>query len=174
MEENLPTYHPEPDRLESDQAAAEHFAKKIRQFLQDEADKNHLLLGEREFSWEDIYRGIDDALGDFNITQPSSNYTARTLPKLLRNLIYMRAAVYCFRSAANVQARNNTQFSDQGFTVSESDKAPMYLQLAGNILQDYEQKKLEYKVQVNIDSFWGGIGSDAAYWSEGGHEDGIL
>jgi hypothetical protein len=167
MSAPLPDYVPEPDSFEDENAAMKYMAPKVRQFLRDEADKNHLLLGQEEFTWEDIYRGVEDALQDYNVTQPSTSHKLNDAPKAIRALIYYRAAAFCLKSAANQQARNNQQYSDQGFSLAESDKAPMYLQMASQLEQYYEEKKAKYKAEVNAANTWGGIYSESVFTPTG-------
>lgn len=165
--EQMPAYTPEPDSFETLQTAMEWFAKKVRSFMQDETEINEL-LGKREFSWDSIYTQVEAALSDWNTTPPVMNTTVQNFPKEARFLIYRKAAIELLRSAANPQARNNLNYSDQGWAVQESDKAPMYLQIAGGMEAMYEERKIKYKAAQNAAQMWGGMWSDAAY---GGYDE---
>jgi hypothetical protein len=87
---------------------------------------------------------------------PISDDTMKTIDRRAYRLIQIRAAVYLLRSAAQQQSRNNIQYSDQGFSVSESDKARDYQALAAELNQEFEMKAKNLKVSLNQESFWGG------------------
>lgn len=157
-QEGLPDYNPniaEPPSFETANDAMQHYAKKVRAFMRDESDLNQLLR-DREFSWESIYLGIEDALADWNSTPPLTGTTLKGFPVVVRPLLYMRAAVWLLKSASNQQARNQLSYSDQGWSVQEFDKAPAYGQIAAQLEATYEEKKLKYKVVVNAEQGWGG------------------
>jgi hypothetical protein len=139
---------------------------RIRNFMRDHAQLNPL-LGAREFAWEDLEDAVTDAIQDWNVTQPLSDRTLETFPVQARGLLYMRSAVYLLRIAANGQARNFLQYNDQGLGISEHDKAPMYMQLAGNLLAEYEERKAKYKAAENAESMWGGFWSDPFFSGTG-------
>lgn len=163
--EELPIFQPEPDKFDNENSAMQYIAKAVRRYLRDQGAKNNLLLGEREHTWEDIYDAVEDTLADLNVTTPNTSYTLVSIPKVARGLLYVGAAAYCLRSAANLQARNQNQFSDQGWSASESDKAPLYMQIAQALEADYEDKKVKWKASVNIQAAWGGVWSDELYAS---------
>ena len=172
-EETLPNYDPttsEPETFGSMNDAMQHFAKRVRAFMQDETEVNKL-MGEREFSWESIYRAVEAAVSDWNLTPPIGSVKLDAIKVVIRPLFYMKAAAWLLRVAANPQARNQLSYSDQGWTVQEYDKAPMYLQMAGNLEGIYEEKKVKYKAAMNAESMWGGLHSD--YIKTGSGESGF-
>ena len=155
----LPTYDPgagEPASFTSANEAMQHYAKKVRAFMRDEQNLNQLLR-DREFSWESIYLGVEDALADWNSTPPLTGTTIQGFPVAVRPLLYTRAAVWLLKSASNQQARNQLSYSDQGWSVQEFDKAPIYIQIATQLEASYEDKKVTYKVVVNAEQGWGGF-----------------
>lgn len=154
-----PDLYKEPETLRIERAAF-----MTRQFLRDYPEENELDFGELEHSWADVKRAVRQALQDWNAKQPPSQDTLETLPEEARGLLYKRSAVELLRSAAQGQARNRYNYSDQGFQVSENDKAGLYMQLAQQINREYEQKAQKLKAALNAQTFWGGSSSAPGYY----------
>lgn len=165
----LPDYDPEvsePAAFDTANAAMQHYARKVRLFMVDEKEVNQLLQ-EREFSWPSVYRAVEDALADWNSTPPFTGASLEGFPVGVRPLLYMRAAVWLLRSVTNLQARNQLSYSDQGWSVQEFDKAPVYMQIAQSLDAVYEEKKLKYKTVQNADAGWGGFDAGGHVWGWG-------
>jgi len=161
-QEELPDYNPEesePHQFDDAQSAMHHMAKKVRAFMADEQAVNEL-LGKREFSWDSIFRAVEAALYDWCSTPPVGEVKLVVFPRMARHLLYVKSAAWLLRNAANPQARNQLSYSDQGWSVQESDKAPMYMQLALTLEQQYEDKKIRFKAAQNAERMWGGVHSE--------------
>jgi hypothetical protein len=138
-----------------------------RQFLRDYPDENELLFGELEYDWSDMKLAAQMAMNDWNQTPPVSNTDLEDFPKEVRNLLYRRIAIELIHMGTHGQARNQYNYSDQGFSVQENDKAPMYMRLAQQMEQKYEKRKKKWKMTQNMRTFWGGQHSDSFYKEPG-------
>ena len=67
--------------------------------------------------------------------------------------------------------RNQLQYSDGGISVSSSDKAPMIMQWLQMLKSSYEQKKMQYKMSLNIENALMGDGIMSDYYFLGGYYD---
>lgn len=139
-----------------------------RQFMRDYPDENELLFGDLEYDWEDFEMAIQFALQDWNQTPPSTSANFENFPMDARNLLYRRVAIDLIHMGTHGQARNQYNYSDQGFSVQENDKAPMYMKVAQQMEQKYEKAKKKYKLQKNARQFWGGQYSSEFYDTPGG------
>lgn len=151
---------PSYDRDPKEEWTMEVAAKKTRKYIRDIEERNELLMGEVEHDWDEIYDALEDAISAWNSIRPMTTDTMESLDRRAYRYIRMRAAAYLLKSAANKQARNQIQYNDQGFQVSENDKAQMYLSLANQERKEFEQKVPEVKKALNIESFWGGVHGD--------------
>lgn len=143
--------------------------RQVRDFLRDHPALNALTDGE-ETSDALLRLYVAMAVDDWNATPPligNVNVTTHPSPTLL---IYKVIALVLW-SASILQARNNLAYSDGGISVQTSDKAPVYMQLAGVFTQQYEGQKAALKRSLNIEQAYGGIHSEylltnyTAFWN---------
>ena len=136
-----------------------------REFLRDHAQLNRLIAGvehsDRLIAWS-----IMDTIDDWNTTPPLigpvgiENFPSRRL--LMRGTV-----INLLESSGLLQTRNHLTFSDGGIQVGISDKTALiqsWIQLFKN---DYESKKLRYKVAANIEGAWGGGVHSEYLWTNG-------
>mgnify|MGYP006421097531 CR=1 FL=1 len=155
--EEPPAYDRDPEQEWTMEIAA----KRVRKYVRDIEGKNELLMGEVEHDWEEIYDAIEDAIMAWNQTRPLTNdQTVEDIDQRAYRLIRMKSAAYLLESAAQNQARNNLNYNDHGFSVSENDKAQVYLSMARQENKKFERNAGELKKALNIESFWGGVSGD--------------
>ena len=128
---------PKYERKNVSKWSMEKLAKRIRSFVRDFVVKNKLDMGEIEHEWGDIYDGIEDAFMDWNASPPTTTDTLKTIDKRAIPLLVRRVAAYLLQSAAQEQARNQIRYNDQGFGVTEDDKAQMYLTMSQELEGSY-------------------------------------
>lgn len=142
-----------------------HMIGRTREFLRDHAQLNRLIQGV-EHSDRLILWSLADTIDDWNTTPPLigavhiENFPSPRL--LLRGTV-----INLLESSGLLQTRNHLTFSDGGIQVGISDKTALiqsWIQLFKN---DYETKKLRYKVAANIEGAWGGGVSSEYAWVNG-------
>ena len=113
---------------------------------------------------------VIDALDDINNTPPFiGSYTVEGFP--YRSLLLRGSVISVLESVGLLQTRNQLQFSDGGISVGISDKAPMIMQWINMLRASFEQKKLNYKMSVNIEDAMGGHAILSDYYFLGGYYD---
>ena len=140
----------------------EMMASRVRSFLRDVETENHLDLGEVKYSWKQIYDGCEAAFEDWNSTPPISSLGLDSQNKLqfdvrTYGMLVRKAVIWLLEQSVPVEIRNQIQYSDQGFSVSEHDKAQLLMQVASQMEQDYDLKKRRFKTAVNMEAPWGGV-----------------
>lgn len=132
--------------------------RQVRAFMRDQAAINALVDGEETI--DDLLElFVDMAVDDWNTTPPLiGSITVQTHPA--KNLLILYSAALALWSASILQARNNLQYSDGGISVQTSDKAPIYQQIASQIMQQYEAKKMRLKKSQNAEMAYGGLLSE--------------
>lgn len=134
----------------------------LRNFLRDHPELNRI-TGEIEFADDHLDQALDfGGVMDWNVTPPIlGQITLETHPA--PNLLILGAAVWLCNSDAVREARNPHSFSDGGTVVSEQSKPGLYNVALGPIQAKYEQLKIAYKANQNINGGWGGVPSDLSY-----------
>ena len=145
----------------------EQLAVETREFLRDKSQKNTLLMGELEHDWQAIYSALESAFLDWNAAPPISQYTFETIDYRAYPMIIRRAVVELLESAAQKQQRNQLSYNDQGFAVTENDKAQAYVSLSNQLRRQYNQDRDRLKAAINMDTYWGGVHHDAYEQTEG-------
>lgn len=133
----------------------------LRLFLNDTPELNRLI---RQQETDDPHLDLAIALGvdDFNITSPLlSTYRVETFPSLYM-LIY-GATIQVLRSAGILQSRNELAYSSGGVSVRIFDKTQNYMAWIAQFVAEYERKKSNYKISLNVmNALAGGIPSEYA------------
>lgn len=130
----------------------------LRLFLLDTPALNRLILKE-ESDDEILTFAIEMAISDWNSSAP-------ILPPVnIGNfgslyLLLHGAAIQVLKSQGLLQARNQLQYSAGGSSFSRHDKSPMYQSWMINFANEYEVKKRNMKIHINIERGWGGVRSD--------------
>jgi hypothetical protein len=135
------------------------FRKMLRLFLNDSPELNRLI---RTFESTDEKLDLATALAlsDFNDTPPLlGTYTVATFPSLY--LLIYGASINVLRSAGLLQSRNELAYSSGGVSVRIFDKTQLYQSWISQFMAEYEMKKRNFKIALNINSSLGsGIASE--------------
>ena len=144
------------------------FIHTVRLYLRDYPQLNRLVKGE-ESSDRMIAWAIMDFLSDFAGTPPPIGYypLEDLLAQHQQALALRGTVIALLESVSILQARNHLNFSDGGLSVGVSDKAPLLLQIRSQLIQKYEQQKVQVKVALNIANAWG-VGEHSEYYSING------
>jgi len=138
----------------------------VRMYLRDFVQLNRLIQG-YESSPRQIAWALIDALDDWNSTPPFlGTTTIMNFPS--RHLLCRGATITLLEGIALLQMRNQLSFSDNGVTVSVSDKAPMIMQWLSMAKASYEQKKAAFKSSQNIEMAMDGGGAFSEYFTISG------
>lgn len=138
--------------------------EEVRAFLQDDPNSNYLLSGE-EFTDARIRLAIELAIDAFNIVTPITSYKADTFPSKSILLYGTLHQLYVGQSA--LLARNTMNYSDGGISLPIEERFTLYQSLAAQYGQMFSDLTTKWKVQNNMESGWGQVGSDYAnfpYW----------
>jgi len=130
-------------------------------FLNDTPELNRLIR-RQESDDPKLDLALALAVDDFNITSPLiSTYKVETFPSLYM-LIY-GATIQVLRSAGILQSRNELAYSSGGVSVRIFDKTQNYQSWIAQFVAEYERKKQNYKISLNVAAAMaGGVSSEYA------------
>lgn len=131
------------------------FVQNVRVFLRDHAELNRLTAGQ-ETSDREIAWAVLDALSNFNGTPPLGNVSLEDL--LGRGQVYLltrMTACSIIESVGLLQTRNHINYSDGGINTGVNDKTPLIMGWLRYFQATTEQRKLQVKVALNIESIMG-------------------
>lgn len=133
----------------------------LRMFLNDTPELNRLIR-RQESDDPKLDLALALAVDDFNITSPLiSTYKVETFPSLYM-LIY-GATIQVLRSAGILQSRNELAYSSGGVSVRIFDKTQNYQSWIAQFVAEYERKKQNYKISLNVAAAMaGGVSSEYA------------
>lgn len=133
--------------------------KYLRMFLMDTEQLNRLIRG-KELEDEHLEFAILMTLSDWNTTTPVlGRTTIATFPSLY--LLMHGAAIQCLKMAGLYQSRNELTYSSGNSSFVRSNKTPYYQSWISNLASEFEAKKLNYKIQRNIEGAYGrGLASE--------------
>ena len=118
----------------------------LRMFISDDIpSKNILNNQEQEFSDTKLKFFLRRALGDINDHPPLTSYTIEEAPD---DLLLSGAALYAMIAEGILQARNQLDYNDAGFSISMFNKTGVYQGWAGFLLQTYTQGLNDFKRTV--------------------------
>jgi len=146
------------------QATRATFREAVRTYLRDRPPYNTLLPG---FETNDptLDLCVELALSDFNTTAPViADYTIANHPSFI--ILLMGTVIQVLQSAGILSARNRLDYSAGGISVQISDKAQEYSGILTGLIQQYEIKKRNLKIQLNMAQCYGGVSSEYAYTQE--------
>jgi hypothetical protein len=139
----------------------------LRLFLNDTPELNRLIRRE-ESSDTKLDLAILMAMDDYSITPPPLGVvTIENYPSIW--LLIYGATIQVLRSAGLLHSRNDLVYSSGGVSVRIWDKTQLYQSWIAQFVQEYEQKKRNFKISLNINSSLGsGVRSEystlMAYW----------
>lgn len=132
------------------QEARERTRKALRLFLNDTPELNRLIR-RQESTDEKLDLAIDLTVDDFNITAPLlADYNVSNFPSFA--LLIYGATIQVLRSAGLLQSRNELAYSSGGVSVRIFDKTQLYQSWIAQFVAEYERKKQNYKISLNINS----------------------
>lgn len=131
--------------------------EEVREFIQDKVEKNHLLEGE-EFGATQISLAMDLAMGKFDFIIPISKSNIYTFPS--KTLLMYGTLATLFEGAAALLARNHMNYSDGGLQIPVEERMQLYQSLAAMYGTSFDTMSRSFKLQMNIEEGWGGVGSD--------------
>jgi hypothetical protein len=137
----------------------EELVEMMRAFLRDYPELNRLIKDE-ESSKRSIAMAIMDAVEDFNLDSPLGAFSVENFPSV--SLLRIGTTKFLLESLSLLQTRNHVTYSDgQGVQVNESDKGPVYMNLANRYTSEWERRKEKLIVRMNIrQAMGGGVTSD--------------
>lgn len=121
--------------------------------MMDNEEMNRLLL-RKELDDDRHELAILLCLSDWNTTAPViGKHDIVSFPSLY--LLLHGAAIQCLKMAGLYQSRNELTYNSGGSSFVRANKTPYYQAWLANFSTDYESKKLQYKIQQNIEGAYG-------------------
>ena len=139
----------------------------LRLFLNDTPELNRLIRKQGSDD-EHLDLAIMLAIDDYNMTTPPlGNVYIENFPSVW--LLLYGATIQVLRSCGLLQSRNELMYQSGNVSVRIFDKTQLYQTWINQFAQDYEGKKHNYKIALNINgALSGGIQSEystlLAYW----------
>lgn len=135
-------------------------AKKfLRLFLMDTPELNRL-IGDYETNEDRLELALILTISDWNTTTPIiGKVSIGSFPSLY--LLLHGATIQCLKMAGLYQSRNELTYNAGGSSFVRSNKTPYYQSWIQNLASEYEAKKLNFKIQKNVEGAYGyGFGSE--------------
>jgi hypothetical protein len=147
------------DMPELEQQRLKKARKYLRLFTMDTPELNRLVQG-YEIDEDRLEFAIMLTISDWNSTTPLiGKVTLGNFPSLY--LLIHGAAIQCLKMAGMYQSRNELTYSSGGSSFVRANKTPYYQSWIQNFASEYEAKKLNMKIQQNIEKSYGkGFGSE--------------
>jgi hypothetical protein len=133
----------------------------IRLFLMDKKELNPLLRGVR-WSAEDIDQAIQRCVDYYNETAPFvSEFSPDTFP--YRYTLLMGVSGHLLKSASINEANNQLNYSADGVTIQDKDKAEIFAKLGSLLWEEFKDKITTIKISANVSLAFGGMPSELSY-----------
>lgn len=127
--------------------------KYLRLFLMDTEELNRLIRG-KEMDDDRLDLAIELTLSDWNTTTPViGRVNIGNFPSLY--LLLHGAAIQCLKMGGLWQTRNELTYNSGGSSFVRANKTPYYQSWIQNFASEYEAKKLNYKIQRNVEGAYG-------------------
>lgn len=141
---------------------------RVRQNIRDTKELNKLLGNKFESDDPVIRQAILDAISDWNISSPPlAPIDLRTHPAKM--LLIMKASINLLKSAGIWHSREHMPSQDGGTSADDHAKFGEYTQWIVMLEAEYERKKTEVKVNMNVAACFGGLASEYSYgWEDWG------
>jgi hypothetical protein len=128
--------------------------KYLRLFMMDTAELNRLLRRE-EMDDEHLELALMLVISDWNTTTPIlARTTIGNFPSFY--LLMHGATIQCLKMAGLYQSRNELTYSAGDSSFVRANKTQYYQSWLQNFASDYEAKKINYKIQINVETSYGG------------------
>lgn len=129
----------------------------VRTYISDFAPNNYLIDGE-EMSNTYISLCMDLAISAFNTMTPKSAYVPETFPS--KAILLYGTIWQMYNGKALLLARNTMNYSDGGLQIPIEERSQLYMGLAQQFQQQFQQAAQAFKIQTNMEAGWGEIRSD--------------
>ena len=134
------------------------FATEVRDYIQDFAEINRLIVG-RETSHRRVKYSVILAIDEWNNTPPVDNHSMENFPS--RYILLNLTICHILRAVAIIKGRNRFSYSDGGFQVETEAQDDRYIRMIQLIKSEITPFIRNLKTSLNIAKGWGlGIGSD--------------
>lgn len=129
--------------------------KYLRMFLMDTEELNRLLR-RKEIDDDRLQFALELTLSDWNTTAPVIGRTTfSNFPSLY--LLIHGAAIQCLKMAGLYHSRNEMVYQAGGSSFTRhGNRTQYYMQWIQNMASEYESKKINYKIQRNVENSYGG------------------
>ena len=135
--------------------------KYLRMFLMDNEEMNRL-LGRKEIDDDRLELAILMTLSDWNTTAPViGREDIVSFPSLY--LLLIGSACQTLKMAGLYQSRNELTYNSGGSSVVRANKTPYYQSWLQNFSAEFEAKKMQFKIQKNIENMYEGDGFASEY-----------
>lgn len=112
------------------------------------------LLRREEMDAEHLDFAIEMAISDWNSTTPMIRpVNIGNYPSLY--LLMHGAAIQALKMGGIYQSRNELTYNAGGISIVRANKTPYYQSWIQNFSSEYEAKKLNMKIQQNVESAYG-------------------
>ena len=126
----------------------------LRLFLMDTEYLNRLLR-RKEIDDRRLEFALQMTISDWNSTTPLiTRVSYGNFPSLY--LLIHGGAIQCLKMAGLYQSRNELTYNSGGTSVVRANKTALYQAWIQNFASEYEAKKLNHKLQNNVDGAYGG------------------
>jgi hypothetical protein len=126
----------------------------LRRFRQDTPELNRLIR-KMELDELDYEIAIELAIDDWNATTPHvGRLDIGTFPSLY--LLILGASVQLLRMAGIYQSRNELNYSALGSSFTRANKTAYYIQWLQQFAQEWETKKVNFKIAQNVELGYSG------------------
>jgi hypothetical protein len=133
----------------------------IRTFCMDRKELNSLLRGVR-WSTEDIDNALNRCTDFFNETAPFVvSFTPQTFP--YRYTLLIGVAGHLLRSASINEASNQLDYSADGVTVQDKNKAQIFASIGNQFWEEFKDKVVNIKITINVANAFGTMPSELIY-----------
>ena len=146
----------------SDQDRLKRAVASLRTFIRDKVALNRYLQGQLEHRDDECRQALISALVDWNRTPPiMGTVTLATHPN--KPLLLQKATVDLLRGAMMWHSREHVPTSDGGTSADDHDKLREYGPICDRLEADYEKKKGDEKIAMNVAAALGNMSVQSEY-----------
>lgn len=126
----------------------------VRTYVQDFAEKNHLLDNKEEYTDTEIRFAIAKAFSDLNSIPPISITIAGAEQRVPINFLLIWSSMNLMEMSIFRRLRNDLQYTDSGVTV-DTEKHQKYMALLDSMRSYYFNIVSKYKQSINLEGVTG-------------------
>lgn len=131
----------------------------IRRFLLDKPAANTLIDGVK-WNDEDIDKACLDVIDAYNTIPPPIGFVSCVEQFPLRYLLLIGVSGHLLRGAAVSEAINQLDYSAEGVSVSDRNKAQLFTELGNGFWKEFLDMSKQIKISQNVNALLGSIGSE--------------